>query len=421
MHNPRRVVAAVIAGLFLTYAAISYQLRQQLSAGYSDFASFYAAGKILQRGVADRLYDLRLQTQIQQEFTPNVQIRKSALPFVRPPFYAWLFWPLAYFPYRAAFILWNVFNGVCLFALAMLMRRQVPELRRFSSTLTMAVTFSYFPFFFTILQGQDSVLLLVIYALTYMALRRNAQLTGGMILALGTFKFPLVLPFLIPFLVRGKIKAVLAFLFASCLLAVASIATVGWSTVASYPKYLSRIDRLAKGVNVAKDMPNVRGLLTLIMPSHLSNMSVAGTVLLVSILLLAVVVRQWSPDARNSRTIFDLGFSLNVVVTVLVSYHCHAFDLCLLLLPIALVFAAVLPQGEITTPRTRRLLAWTLGGVLFSPLFIALCFVAEYPCLLAVLLLAFAFAISVALSDLCRESAKPPAVASPLVESTDHA
>src|SRR5579871_44665 len=199
MRHPQKAVAALTIALFLIYGAIFYQLRQKLSAGYSDFASMYTAGKILQRGEASRLYDLNLQTQVQREFAPNVQIRKSALPFVRPPFYAWLFWPLAYLSYRTAFLLWTLFSCGCLALFVTLMRRELPSLRRVPLALTMLVTFSYFPFFFTILQGQDSALLLLIYALTYIAFRRNAEFAGGMALAFGTFKFPLVVPFLVPF------------------------------------------------------------------------------------------------------------------------------------------------------------------------------------------------------------------------------
>ena len=395
MRHPQKAIAALTIGLFLIYGAIFYQLRQQLSAGYSDFASMYTAGKILQSGARSRLYDLQLQADVQQEFAPNVRIRTSALPFVRPPFYAWLFWPLAQFSYRTAFLLWSLFSCVCLGAFVLVMRRELPELRRLSLTLTLALVFSYYPFFFTVLQGQDSALLLLIYSLSYAALRRNAQFVAGTVLALGTFKFPLVLPFLIPFAFRKKLKVILGFLLTSLGLAVISLFTVGWSTVVGYQKYLSGIDSI-QGVNVPKDMPNVRGLLTALLPAQFPKAGLAAAILLVSVLLMGLVIREWEVKPASDRTTFDLGFSLNVVVTVLVSYHCHAFDLCLLLLPIMLILSALSADLQISA-RARQWLAWTLGCLLFSPLLILICLVAQYPSLLAIFLLAFLAAIAAAM------------------------
>src|ERR1700757_385917 len=151
MFNWRAAAAVLITGLLLTYVTIFYQLRRQLFEGYSDFISFYTAGKILQRGEASHLYDLRLQQGIQQETAPHVEIRKGALPFVRPPFEAWLFWPFAYFSYGTAFTTWNLFSCGCLLAIAAILRREVSELCRFSPALTVASIFSYFPVFVTLL------------------------------------------------------------------------------------------------------------------------------------------------------------------------------------------------------------------------------------------------------------------------------
>jgi Glycosyltransferase family 87 len=400
MSNLRTAAAIVMVGLFLVYGTIFYHLRRQLSQGYSDFVIFYTAGKILHRGAADRLYDIRLQYEIQQEFAPNVEIRKGALPFVRPPWEAWLFWPLAYLPYGTAFILWNLFSAGCLLAVAAILRREVPELCRFSPGLMLASMFSYFPVFVTILQGQDSILLLLIYVVAYRELRRNAQFASGMLLGFGTLKFPLVLPFLIPFVVKRRLHVVSGFMLTSLLLAGVSVATVGVSTAAYYPRFLLNIDQLAKGANVPKDMPNIRGLLSVLLQSKLS--SAAGVVLLsiLSVLLLAFVIRKWwCLDPANRSANLILGFSLNIVVTLLVSYHCHSFDLCLLLLPIGLVLGLLLSNEQIT-PKTRTLLIWTLGVVGFSPLYLLLSFTLNYPGLLSLLLLTFMFAIGAAISDL---------------------
>jgi hypothetical protein len=61
-----------------------------------------------------------------------------------------------------------------------------------------------------------------------------------------------------------------------------------------------------------------------------------GGILLVlfSITLFGYVVRKSSFNRWNQDS--SLALALNVVATVLVSYHCHVFDLCILILPLGL-------------------------------------------------------------------------------------
>jgi Glycosyltransferase family 87 len=401
MPNLRSAAAVLIAGLLLVYGIIFHQLQQQVFEGYSDFVSLYTAGKILHRGSASQLYDLRLQYEIQHEVAPNVQNRTGALPFVRPPFEAWLFRPLAHFSYRTAFVLWDLFSCGCLVAVMLLLREEVPALRQFSPIFIFAAILSYFPVFMALLQGQDSILLLAIYAVAFRALRRNEQFTGGMVLGLGTFKFPLLLPFLIPFVVtRKRISVVLGFLLTSLLLFAGSIATVGLSTAKYYPKYLLSIGRLAPGVNIPKDMPNIRGLLSVLLQSAASSKIGILILLLLSILPIAFVIRKRPLNELGSASSVGLWFSLNLVVTLLVSYHCHSFDLCLLVLPAGSVFGALL--SEELSPGIRKALISMLILVLFSPLYLLVCFGLNYSSLLGLLLVAFAVAIGFAVTDVQR-------------------
>lgn len=395
MFTWRTAAAALSVGLALIYGILVFQMRRPLMEGYSDFVSFYTAGKILQRGVPSQLYDIQLQSEIQREIAPNVPIRQSALPFVRPAFEAWIFWPLAHLSYRTAFVLWNLINGACLILAVLCLRREILGLDSVSPLLFVASSLCYFPVFFTILQGQDSILLFSIYVMGYRALHRNRPLLGGMTLGLGIFKFPLLIPFLIPFALRKKLGVVLGFALSSLLLAAVSIWTVGLSAASRYPKYLLSVDRIATGINRPQDMPNLRGLLSVLLPgvSHGAN---ALLLLFLSTLFLAFVVYKCS-FASESSSALNLGVALDVVATVLVSYHCHAFDLCILLLPIGLVLGFVL-SNEPIAPGVRKLLIWLLAVLMFSPLYLLIAFAANTPSLLAVLLIAFTFAIGLTIS-----------------------
>jgi hypothetical protein len=398
MRHFRKAASILNLGLFLIYGAILFQLRHPLADGYSDFVSFYTAGKILEDGSPKQLYDIHLQYAIQRKVAPNVRIRQGALPFVRPAFEAWIFWPLAHLSYRAAFVLWNLFNCVCLILTILCFRQEIPDLHKISPLLTVASSMCYFPVFFTILQGQDSILLFSIYVLGYRALRRNRPFLGGMTLGLGIFKFPLLIPFLVPFVAKRKLHVVLGFGLTSLVLAAVSIATVGLSTAAYYPRYLLSIDRIAAGVNRPQDMPNIRGLLSVLLRTPAPK---TGTLLLVllSILLLGIVIRKWSFDVSYRGAAFTLGFALNVIATVLVSYHCHVFDLCILLLPIGLVVGLVLSNEPIPIGN-RKLLTWMLCSTMFSPLYLFVTFTLKTPSLLGLLLVALACALGLTISDL---------------------
>jgi hypothetical protein len=217
-----------------------------------------------------------------------------------------------------------------------------------------------------------------------------------MTLGLGVFKFPLLIPFLIPFVSKRRFRVVLGFALTSLVLAAVSIGTVGFSTAAYYPKYLRSIDRMAPGLNRPQDMPNLRGLMSMLL-STISGRTGALLLLVLSIPLIAYAYRKWSLISSERDTAFALGFALNVVATVLVSYHCHAFDLCVLLLPVGLVLGLVLSDEPIA-PKTRRVLVWTLSAVMFSPLYLMAALVVKSPGLLALLLILLVFAIGLEMS-----------------------
>lgn len=56
------------------------------------------------------------------------------------------------------------------------------------------------------MQGQTTVLLLILFSLTYVSLKQSQDLRAGFFLGLGLFKFPVVFPFAIICLLRRKWK-----------------------------------------------------------------------------------------------------------------------------------------------------------------------------------------------------------------------
>ena len=339
--------------------------RDPISRGYGDFASFYTAGKIVQQGQSARLYEPRLQWNVQQEFASTVAIRKGPLPYIRPPFEALLFLPFAYLNYPAACVVWIALKAILLLSLPFLLPFESGARPVSPRALEILLCFSFFPVGFDLIQGQDSILLLLIVVVGLRFLLRGADLSAGAVLALGLFKFHLMIPFLAIFLLRKKGRVVLGFLVVATLLLALSLAMVGWAGLAAYPRYLWSLNHWpGLGMVNPQGMPNVRGLMTIFLgngpfptPAH---WFLAGVVVLGVI----VAARFWRRDDRWSEM---TGYSFAIVVVLATSYYANSYDMTLLLLPLLLLGEAVLrDRGPAGWPRTLFLAA--SAALLCTPL-----------------------------------------------------
>lgn len=340
-----------LAAVLLIYGVVIWRARDLIWKGYPDFTIYYSAAIMLRRGLGPHLYDEATQFKIQREFAPGVLIRAGALPYNHPPFEAWVFAPFSYLHYGAAYTLWNLANVGMLIALPFLLRRYLPALVRFSPLWWIVAMVTFFPFFFTLIQGQDAILLLFLYALVFISLEQKRFLLAGAYLACGLFKFHLVLPLLIFLLVLERLKILWGFLLVSAALGLISLVSVGWQELVYYPRYVLQLEEImGRGAIMPADMPNLRGILYLIWP-HLPK---AFILALSAAVFLVAVWRSRGEDNRN------LKFAFGIFVTILVSYHTLGYDLSILMLAVLLV-ANELLSGE---PGSRWPVLLMLSGIL---------------------------------------------------------
>lgn len=330
--STRPVLWLFLVGMCVLHALIFWGLREKIVQGYSDFSIFYTAGTILRQHSAARLYDVSLQFHVQQQFASQVYIRQGALPYNHPPFEALLFAPLAWLSYPAAFAVWSILNLIILGILPVLLRPHVPLLEQIPLSLCWVAELAFFPVFVSLLQGQDSVLLVLLFVLTFIALSTNRDLSAGVFLGLGLFRFHMVLPLVLILLLRKKGRAILGFLISALGLGLISIATVGWNEALRYPDYVWNVEKTTNSAAaLVSTMPNLRGFVHMFLPW--SPRVQVGVSMLSAVLLL------WASYQWDDRDLgrFDLSFSLAMLATVLLSYHVLVHDLSLLLLPIVLV------------------------------------------------------------------------------------
>jgi hypothetical protein len=357
--------AAVVflVGMVLVHAVALWQLRGYILRGYTDFAAFYTAGKIVRSGQGARLYDRSLQWEVQQGFASTVEIRRGPLPYIHPPFEVLVFFVLIYLSFLAACIVWMTVKILILASIPFLLRSHVPADQLLPLPLLELLCLAFFPVATDLMQGQDSILVLLCVTLCWMALQRKRDFRAGLFLGLGLVRFHLVIPLSLIFLLRRKTKVFGVFLTMASALFLVSMAVVGWKGLLSYPAYLFSLNRASNvGVVTPESMPNLRAVVTIVFAR-------APIALFVPIAISGMLLAAWFwPRNDRDPQLLSAGFSLTLAITLLTSYYAYSYDMNLLLIPILLLSGTVV-RGVEVRGWTRALFLASVAVLLFSPLF----------------------------------------------------
>lgn len=353
------VPALLVTGLALN-AFMACKDQDLVRKGYPDFTIYYSAGTMVRSRMATSLYDERAEFRVQRQFAPEVSTRHGALPYNHPPFEALLFVPLASLEYLPAFLIWNAISLLLLGLALMLLRRQLPVLQARPLWMWVVAAVAFFPVFICLLQGQDMLLFLFLLAAAYASLKGGSDCWAGACLGLGVFRPHLVLPLAIILLFSRRRKAILGIAGSAMAMALVSIAVVGWRGFLDYPGYVWRLEKMmGRGSIVPDNMPNLRGFFAIFLhdgrPLALT-LTACGSILL---LILAVRLFRRAESAGN----LELGFSVAVLVAVLIGYHTFIYDLALLFSPILLL------AGD-QAHRLRWQSAVPIAALFFTPLLI---------------------------------------------------
>ena len=364
-NSGKGVLIAVFIAVSIVYVALFFQFQRHpvtgALSGASDFSCIYWVGKVALSHDRLRIYDLALQASydasLDAELAPGNHFTRHR--FIFPPFVLLLYAPLALLSYAHAVAVWYALNVALLLSFPFLLRG-VLQLGNRSLALALLITPLFLPVLNQLGQGQMSILLLLIFTLTYRYLAQSMDLRAGSMLALATFKPQFVLLLLLVLVLTRNWKALQGFT-ATCggLLAV-SVGLVGWRATLGYPQAMLQFSHLpAKlGGEVPEVMFNLRGFIVDTFGSHLSGRELHSVILLASAALLSLAL---IPFVRRQPRISAMGFSLIVTVTLLASYHAYVHDMTLLLLPF-LLLASYIAETDLTPLRLAMALT---GGSLF--------------------------------------------------------
>jgi Glycosyltransferase family 87 len=302
--------------------------------GHGDFRQLYTAGYMVRSGHAHELYELTAQKRFQDAFVSHEQI---ALPFNHLADEALLLAPFSFFGYRTAYC-WFLALNLCLLALSYRsLRPYLENLSRVHLWLPALLFITFIPVAAALMQGQDSILLLVLLTASFTALSDEKEVRAGIFAGLGIFKFQLVLPIACMFLLWRRWRFVGGLSISSVVAVALSWLLVGSGQMKQFLHMLLSMSlRLSTGEQytfgiLPNYMPNLRGLLYGIGNGLMSPLQLQGLTALSSLLALIAVAKISrklpAPDA----------FLLSITVAAVVSYHLLIHDLSILLLPIAVI------------------------------------------------------------------------------------
>ena len=357
---------AIMIGLQLS-AWIGFFLLPSAILGRADFRHLYTAGYMVRTGQATKLYDYETEKALQSTLVSPGTI---ALPFNHLDYEALLFVPFSLVRYPIAYFLFMGFNLALLGIAFRLLLPALENLRRVWFLLPGGVFFGFFPITIALMLGQDSILLLLLFVLAVLAFNRNREFQAGLLVGLGLFKFQIVLPIALLFLIWRRWRFIGGFASSATGVAIVSVLVVGLAQVRVYLSSLlsmsvglaSKADQFRYGISPTS-MPNLRGLIFAMTGGRLPIFWVQAITTTASIAVLLWVAVAARERLRGSSTV---AFLVAITAACVVSYHMLIHDLTVMLLPLTLILSRFI-ESEASGDVSGRWVVRLAGLLLVTP------------------------------------------------------
>ncbi len=231
MKRALAIALLAAAGVFAGYYYLIYLQRHRPP----DFVHFYLGGKMIVSGRAAEIFN-------KPAYEPLIAqaLREGAPPtkfgnyyFNRPLFQALFYAPFALLPYGAASDLFALFNFICLGLLIWKLPVWCEVPSRFRALFRIGL-FCFYPFHWSIIVGQDTLLLTLLVACALRLAQKGAPGMAGFLLALSFFKPHLTWAYPFLFLLERRWKAAWSFLISGLVLILISFIPVGLAGVGKF-------------------------------------------------------------------------------------------------------------------------------------------------------------------------------------------
>jgi hypothetical protein len=317
--------------------------------GRADFRQLYTAGYMIRTGHSRELYDFAAQQRFQDAV---VSPQPSALPFIRPAYQALLFYPFSFVSYKTAYFLFLALNLVLLILSFWMLRPQLLNLAAVWKPLPLAMFVSFVPTGVALMQGQDSILLLLLFSATFLSLERDAEFLAGVLTGFALFKFQIAIPVAILFFCWRRWRFFSGFCLCGGALSLLSLWIIGFAQAMTHLRLLLSMQtglgsgpiQLQFPIQLKK-MMNLHGLVFGIGEGHIGLRTITLLTLSVSIAFFCWVAFAGFRLRREDQ------FKAAIASAVVVSYYMFVHDLVILLIPLSLILSnTILFQGKTAWP-----------------------------------------------------------------------
>jgi Protein of unknown function (DUF2029). len=179
------------------------------------------------------VYDLAEQEKLKKSLLPYAE----PLIFEHPPFEALLLAPLGALPYGTAYFFWGLINAAIWLFLSYRLRPYLMTPR--DDVAFFLLWLLFLPLWAALFEGQSSLVMFLLYSLTFIQLRQGRERLAGLIFGLALLKFQFAIPFVLILLLQRKWRFMQGFLATAGFLGVLSIVAVGWRGVIGYIHLIS--------------------------------------------------------------------------------------------------------------------------------------------------------------------------------------
>jgi hypothetical protein len=331
-----RPIVIAVAFLLFCLSVIGLLLTLPLArSGRVDFRHLYTAGYMVRTGHAAEIYDYAKNEKFQNELVGHAE---GALPFNHLAYESLIYVPFSFLTYQHAYFAFMAVNLIVLAASILLVQPLFSPLAHVWSLLPFAIVACFLPVTFALIQGQDSLFLLALFAASALALHSGKDFCAGILLGVTLFKFQYALPVAFLFFLWRRWRFLAGFALSAAAVSGLSVLLTGFSGFTSYLRTIAAMSAKFSPANEAlygvhpEGMPNLRGFNYVISRGSTSFTHLATLGSSVLILLCAALKRPL--------------FGTALLAALLVSYHQMISDTSLLLLPIGMALCWSIQSTE---------------------------------------------------------------------------
>jgi hypothetical protein len=329
------IVTTAFLMFFVSLAGVFLMLPLGKS-GRVDFRHLYTAGYMVRTGHAADVYNYGLYEKFQNEV---VGPAPGALPFNHLAYEALFYAPFSLLTYRRAYFAFLIANMLILAAAIRILRPLFSPLAQLWTYLPIAIVVCFLPVAIALIEGQDSLILLALFAAATSRWYGEKDLEAGIFLGLTLFKFQYAIPVALLLFVWRRWRVLGGFAISGLAVTGISFWLAGTAGMVSYGKSILAMSAKYSSSNgvlygIHPDgMANLRGIAYV-----WSGGSISATHWIV--LIGSAGAMLWGALKRPS-------LPTALLTAMLVSYHQVIADTGLLVLPVGL--AVVGNVREITT------------------------------------------------------------------------